>query len=187
MGVELMDLSLASADAGLDSLTLAAVLAGSTGRLRLVAGVDAETVEPYTAARGLCALDHLTSGRAVWRVWGSPPARTQEFVLVVEALWDSWKEGALVYDNREAVYSCADAVVPIHHCGAFFQVRGPLNMPRPPQGRLPPTGPPRGWGGTGSVGRYSGAARWRGRTSRGRRFFEAAGAGGKAALDRGIP
>jgi alkanesulfonate monooxygenase SsuD/methylene tetrahydromethanopterin reductase-like flavin-dependent oxidoreductase (luciferase family) len=44
---------------------------------------------------------------------------------------------ALVFDKPNAVFSDTSKVHRIDHVGAAFQVRGPLNTPQPPQGRLP--------------------------------------------------
>jgi alkanesulfonate monooxygenase SsuD/methylene tetrahydromethanopterin reductase-like flavin-dependent oxidoreductase (luciferase family) len=136
-----------------EPLTAAAAMAGITSRIGLVASVTAALGEPFTAARGLAALDHLSGGRAGWRVARRPPvnappyahrsvlepadeaARAQEFVDVVFRLWDSWEADALALDKVQAVFSRADRVRPIEHEGRFFRVRGPLNTPRPRQGR----------------------------------------------------
>ena len=62
-------------------------------------------------------------------------ARGEEFMAVVEALWDSWAEDAVIDDRRGGRYAKADRIQPINHKGAHYQVAGPLNMPRCPQGR----------------------------------------------------
>ncbi len=52
---------------------------------------------------------------------------------MVLRLWDSWGEDALRHD-RDGVFADPDLVRPIDHRGEHFQVDGPLNVPRPPQG-----------------------------------------------------
>ena len=57
-------------------------------------------------------------------------------MTVVKALWDSWAEDAVVDDRAErAAMRRPDRIRPINHRGDFYQVAGPLNMPRCPQGR----------------------------------------------------
>ena len=56
-------------------------------------------------------------------------------MTVVKALWDSWAEDAVADDRASGVYARADRIRPINHRGDFYQVAGPLNMPRCPQGR----------------------------------------------------
>jgi hypothetical protein len=58
-----------------------------------------------------------------------------EHLDVVLQLFDSWDEDALVFDKAAAVFADRDKVRRIRHSGAFFTVDGPLNAPRPPQGR----------------------------------------------------
>src|SRR4029077_16574102 len=62
-------------------------------------------------------------------------ARGEEFMSVVKALWDSWAEDAVIDDRAGGRYARADRVRPINHKGQYYQVAGPLNLPRCPQGR----------------------------------------------------
>ena len=61
--------------------------------------------------------------------------RTREFLDVIYALWDSWEPGALVFDKANATFTDHAKVHRIDHAGAWFTVEGPLNSPRPAQGR----------------------------------------------------
>src|SRR5205823_10106131 len=61
--------------------------------------------------------------------------RGEEFMTVVKALWDSWAEDAVADERASGVYARADRIRPINHRGDFYQVAGPLNLPRSPQGR----------------------------------------------------
>jgi hypothetical protein len=54
---------------------------------------------------------------------------------VVLQLFDSWDDDALVFDKAAAVFADRNKVRRIRHTGAYFTVDGPLNAPRPPQGR----------------------------------------------------
>ncbi len=50
-------------------------------------------------------------------------------------LWDSWESDALVLDRAEGIYADPDKVRRLNHVGRWFRSRGPLNIPRSPQGR----------------------------------------------------
>lgn len=137
-GYEMILFESARADDPLDCLAIAAAVAPLTRRIGLCATVDITTVEPFTFARGLATLDHLSGGRASWRCVGeTDAARSREFAVVVAALLTSWDKGALVERHGDGILSDADAVRPIDHKGLFFYSRGPLNMPQPPQA-VPP-------------------------------------------------
>ena len=56
-------------------------------------------------------------------------------MTVVKALWDSWAEDAVLDDRAGGRYAKADRIRPINHKGEHYQVAGPLNLPRTPQGR----------------------------------------------------
>ena len=109
--------------------------------------------EPYTVARTFASLDHISKGRVAWNVVtsynpGSPLnygregnmehdlryERAQEFVDVVKGLWDTWDDGAVLADKATGVYLDTTKVRALNHKGRFFQVKGPLNSARCPQG-----------------------------------------------------
>src|SRR5262249_58709713 len=54
---------------------------------------------------------------------------------VVDALWDSWAENAVIDDGAGGQYAKPGRIRPIDHKGQYYQVAGPLNLPRTPQGR----------------------------------------------------
>src|SRR4051794_41746242 len=56
-------------------------------------------------------------------------------MTVVNRLWDSWGEGAVLDDRAAGRYARPDRIRPINHRGQFYRVAGALNMPRCPQGR----------------------------------------------------
>ena len=51
------------------------------------------------------------------------------------SMWDSWEEGAHVADKQSGVFVDPDRLHRLDHNGEFFQVRGPLNIKRTPQGQ----------------------------------------------------
>ncbi|GAB7055103.1 LLM class flavin-dependent oxidoreductase [Paenibacillus sp. YK5] len=137
----------------LEPFTLLGALASITKHIGLGAAISTSVMEPFAAARQLAVLDHLSGGRTAWlastvehlgpkRRLGGPPElsgrelieRQQEFVEVAGRLWDSWEEGAVVIDREQGRYIDSDKVHLIHHVGKHFSVRGPLSIPRPPQG-----------------------------------------------------
>ncbi|UED87260.1 LLM class flavin-dependent oxidoreductase [Streptomyces profundus] len=138
----------------LEPFTSLATLAAVTERIGLIATASTTYFEPYNLARLLASLDHLSKGRAGWNIvtTGAPQAaanfgleahpahaerydRAREFVEVVSKLWDSWEDEALVADPASGLFADTDRVHPIEHLGRHFTVRGPLNIPRTPQGR----------------------------------------------------
>jgi alkanesulfonate monooxygenase SsuD/methylene tetrahydromethanopterin reductase-like flavin-dependent oxidoreductase (luciferase family) len=136
-----------------EPLTLAAGLAMTTERIGLVPQIATEASEPFHAARRLATLDHLSEGRAGWRVHAGPSAlplgglagvnrdaeagrdeRTEEFLTILRRLWDSYADDAIVADKRSGLYVRPDGRQALHHEGRYFQVAGPLNVSRSPQG-----------------------------------------------------
>ena len=136
-----------------EPLTLLAALAATTQHVGLVATVSTSYNDPYAAARKLATLDHLSGGRAginvvtssTWQEaanFGAPgPAdhdaryrRAAEFVDVLRGLWDGWEDGAIRADQAAGVFADPARIHTLDHRGEFFAVRGPLNVPRPPQG-----------------------------------------------------
>jgi N-acetyl-S-(2-succino)cysteine monooxygenase len=134
--------------------TLISMLSATTTHIGLGATVSTSFSEPYNVARIFASIDHISGGRAAWNVVTSsqPRAaanfsrdshlehelryeRAQEFVDVVNGLWDCWEDGAIVADRESGQYLDAAKVHPLDHKGRFFQVKGPLNMMRCPQGR----------------------------------------------------
>nr|WP_314689283.1 LLM class flavin-dependent oxidoreductase [uncultured Pantoea sp.] len=137
-----------------EPLTLLSALAAVTKHLGLVGTVSTSYSEPFTIARQFASLDHLSGGRAGWNVVTSPLegsaknfSRQQhpehalryriadEYLQVVKGLWDSWEEGAFVRDKRSGQFFDPAKLHTPDHRGDFFQVQGPLNIERTPQGR----------------------------------------------------
>ncbi len=137
----------------LEPITMLAALAATTTHVGLGATASTTYNEPFTVARAFASLDHLSGGRAAWNaVTSSAPeaagnfGRThpphdqryqvaEEFVDVVNGLWGCWEEGAVVADHATGQYIDPSKVHALDHHGAYFDVRGPLNISRCPQGR----------------------------------------------------
>lgn len=136
-----------------EPFTVLSALAGATSRIGLAGTVSASYAQPYTTARVLATLDHLSGGRAAWNVVTSVSdgearnhgldrhldhdaryEKAEEFVSVVKRLWDSWGDDWLLRDAVGGRYGDPARLHYIDHDGPWFKVRGPLNLPRPPQG-----------------------------------------------------
>ena len=134
-----------------EPLVLLSALAVVTERIGLVGSVSTSYSEPYNVARQFAALDHLSGGRAGWNVvtstgggenfnlaghrdHGERYERAHEFVDVVTGLWDSWADDAFVLDKASGRWADPAKLRVLDHRGKHFQVKGPLNAARPPQG-----------------------------------------------------
>ncbi|NBC35362.1 NtaA/DmoA family FMN-dependent monooxygenase [Novosphingobium sp. FSY-8] len=137
----------------LEPTTLLAALAMVTSDIGLIGTVSTTYNEPYAVARRIASLDHITRGRAGWNVVTSAGAsearnfgaedlmdhdlryeRAEEFVDVVKHLWDSWADDAVLRDKAAGRYFDPAKLRQLNHRGRFFNVAGPLNVGRPPQG-----------------------------------------------------
>lgn len=138
----------------LEPITTLGALAVQTDRIGLIATVSTTFTEPYNLARQMASLDHISKGRVGWNVvttWSVPAnrnfsrtgqeshsdryERADEYMAVVNGLWDGWADGAVIADRRSGVYVRPGSIRPTNHAGASYQVAGPLNIPRGPQGR----------------------------------------------------
>ncbi|MDB5446515.1 MAG: class flavin-dependent oxidoreductase [Phenylobacterium sp.] len=135
-----------------EPVTLWSALSQSTSNIGFVATSTTTYEDPYTTARKFASLDWISGGRAAWNVVTtgadvspnfSLPAhlehskryeRAQEYVDVVKGLWDSYEDDAFLRDRESGVYLDREKLHLLNHKGAHFQVRGPLNIGRPPQG-----------------------------------------------------
>ncbi len=137
-----------------EPLTVLSALASITHHLGLVGTVSTSYSEPFTVARQFASLDHLSNGRAGWNVVTSPlegsaknfsrqkhPEHAlryriaDEYLDVVKGLWDSWEEDAFIRDKATGQFFDPEKLHTPDHHGDFFQVEGPLNIGRTPQGR----------------------------------------------------
>lgn len=137
----------------LEPFTLLSALAALTRHVGLIATVSTTYNDPYHVARKFASLDHISKGRAAWNIvtghsqsdannfnksehpeLAKRYAIGDEFVQVVKQLWDSWEEDALIYDRENEVAIDTSKVHEINYQGKYHSVKGPLNIPRPPQG-----------------------------------------------------
>ncbi|HEV2574796.1 LLM class flavin-dependent oxidoreductase [Methylocella sp. CPCC 101449] len=136
-----------------EPITLLSALAMVTKNIGLTATASTTYNEPYNLARKFASLDHISHGRSGWNlVTSGQPAeaanfgrdgvkehserysRAREFAEVVQGLWDSWDDDAFIRDTKSGLFFEPDRMHHLNHKGEHFKVRGPLNVPRPPQG-----------------------------------------------------
>ncbi|MCL2516789.1 MAG: NtaA/DmoA family FMN-dependent monooxygenase, partial [Microbacteriaceae bacterium] len=134
-------------------LTLASV-AAHTSRIGLIATASTTFYDPYNLARLFSTLDHLSGGRAGWNIVTTQAAdaaanfgldahpdpatryaRAAEFVEVLERLWDSWEDDAILLDRAGGRYADPAKIHPADFVGEHLRVAGAFNAARSPQGR----------------------------------------------------
>ncbi len=108
---------------------------------------------PFHIARLFSTLDHFAGGRAAWNVvtslndseaqnfgldshegHDSRYERADEVMEIITGLWDSWDDDALVVDKKSGIFADPDKVRRLNYEGNWLRSRGPLTVPRPPQG-----------------------------------------------------
>ncbi|MFL6206630.1 MAG: LLM class flavin-dependent oxidoreductase [Acidimicrobiales bacterium] len=138
----------------LDLSVVLGVLAGATDHIGLGATYSTTYYTPFHVARTFATLDHLTGGRAAWNVVTSVNDseaqnfgfteviphdarydRADEFLEATTGLWDTWEDDALILDRESGTFADPTKVHELGYAGEWFDVRGPLTVPRSPQGR----------------------------------------------------
>lgn len=147
--------SVAGQPAGrLEPTVLLTAVALATERIGIIATASTTYNSPFNLARRLGSMDFISNGRAAWNVvtnagdaaaqnfgLGGAPLhvdryeRAAEFVEVAIKLWDSWEDSAIIGDRVAGRFADESKVHAIDHVGKHFSVKGPLNLPRSPQGR----------------------------------------------------
>jgi N-acetyl-S-(2-succino)cysteine monooxygenase len=139
-----------------EPIALLAAMSTVTSRVGLVPTASTTYNEPYNLTRTLATLDILSEGRDGWnmvtsfsideaRNFGlrdtldssSRHARAAEFAEVMLALFDSWEADGVPRDKPSGIYYDRRKMHVLDHAGTHFKVRGPLDVPRPPQGHIP--------------------------------------------------
>ena len=138
----------------LDPMTVLPLMARVTTHLGLGATLSTTFYEPYQLARSLGSLDLISKGRVAWNVVTSsynaearnfgmdalPDKdlrydRAEDVLAACCALWDSWEPDALVLDRESGVFADASKIRYVDYAGPHVRTRGPLSIPRSPQGR----------------------------------------------------
>jgi FMN-dependent oxidoreductase (nitrilotriacetate monooxygenase family) len=135
-----------------DPMPLVPLLAAATSRLGIIATASTSFYPPFLAARLFRTLDHLSEGRVgINLVTSSPHAAAQnygydqhfehdlryemadEWMELVEKLWNSWDPDAVILDEETGYFADPDKVRHVNFEGQFFKSRGPLNTVPSPQ------------------------------------------------------
>lgn len=136
----------------IDPLILCTALAAQVPDIGFVATMSSTYNSPYNLARRTQSTDIISGGRLIINIvssfnpnvaanFGSEPlpprnqryAKASEFLDVTKKLWASW-DPARECDVPEDLFWDATSAHTIDHHGTYFTVKGPLNVPRGPQG-----------------------------------------------------
>ena len=136
-----------------EPLTILSALATQTSKIGLAGTVSTSYSDPFTVARQFASLDLISKGRAGWNVVTTPlegsalnysrphPEHAlryeiaDEYLEVTQGLWDSWDEDAIARNRETGQFFKREKLHTLNHKGRFFQVAGPLNIGRSPQGQ----------------------------------------------------
>jgi FMN-dependent oxidoreductase (nitrilotriacetate monooxygenase family) len=125
-----------------DPLLLIPAMAAATEHLGFGVTCTLSYEPPYTLARRLSTLDHLTRGRAGWNIvtgyldsaaagmgLGTQTRHDQryeiaeEYMEVVYKLWEgSWEDGAVLRDRARRIFADPAKIHRIRHEGPFYRV-----------------------------------------------------------------
>jgi FMN-dependent oxidoreductase (nitrilotriacetate monooxygenase family) len=138
----------------LDPMAVLPLMARVTTWLGVGATLSTTFNTPYHLARTLASLDLLSKGRICWNVVtsatdmeaqnfgldGIPPKdarydRGDEVLEACCALWDGWQEDTLILDRAGGRFADPSKVRRADYVGTYVRTRGPLSIPRSPQGR----------------------------------------------------
>lgn len=127
-----------------DPMALLPVMASATKHLGFGVTCSLTYEHPYSFARRMTTLDHLTKGRVAWNIvtgYLDSAARNlglnqqlshderydlaDEYLDVVYKLWEkSWDDNAVVRDKAGGIFTDPARVHPIQHQGKYFKVPG---------------------------------------------------------------
>lgn len=137
----------------LDPTVIMMSMAAVTSHLGLGATYSTTYSEPFHVARLFGTLDLMTKGRTAWNIVTSMNDseaanfgrdthmehdarydRADEFMEVVLGHWDSWEDDAILCDKQSGVFADPAKVHRLDYRGKYFKSKGPLPVPRSPQG-----------------------------------------------------
>lgn len=135
-----------------DPMLLIPAMAYATEHLGFASTSSVLQIHPFTFARLISTLDHLTKGRIAWNIvtsylestgrsFGQPGLlqhderyeMADEYLEVCYKLWEaSWEDGAVIKDRQRGIYADPAKVWDVHHEGRYFKVHGcHLSEPSP--------------------------------------------------------
>ena len=136
-----------------DPLLAVSAMAAATTHLGFGITMSTTYEQPYSFARKMTTLDHLTKGRIGWNITTSATesaARNlgldqqiahderyhmaDEFMEVVYKLWEgSWEDDAVVRDRAAGIFVDPAKVHPIAHAGRYYKVPDAFQCAPSPQ------------------------------------------------------
>ncbi|TFW23031.1 LLM class flavin-dependent oxidoreductase [Duganella callida] len=139
-----------------DPLALVPLMAQVTRHLGFGVTCALTYEHPYTFARRMSTLDHLTRGRIGWNIvtgYLDSAARNlgldrqlshderydlaDEYMEVVYKLWEhSWEDGAVINAKQRGIYADPARIHPIRHEGRYYKVPG-FHLSEPSPQRTP--------------------------------------------------
>jgi FMN-dependent oxidoreductase (nitrilotriacetate monooxygenase family) len=136
-----------------DPVPIMGALSYATRNIGIVGTLSTTFYPPFSLARVLATLDHLSRGRIGWNVvtsmaklaaqnygYDDLPAHddryaiADEYMEVVHALWSSWESDALLMDRTTGVFADPRKIHSVDFEGKYFRSAGPLTVPASPQG-----------------------------------------------------
>jgi FMN-dependent oxidoreductase (nitrilotriacetate monooxygenase family) len=133
--------------------TIVPIVAGATRHLGVGLTLSTAFEHPYSMARRLSSLDHLSGGRLAWNIVSSYSkseweaygadmsaredryARLEEYMDLCYQLWDSWEPDAIIADKASGIYADPKKVKEINHEGVYYRCRGRHFVAPSPQGK----------------------------------------------------
>lgn len=125
-----------------------------TDHIGLVSTISSTFSNPFTAARQLLSLDHITKGRVGWNLVTSMtdleafnhgmdglPSREKryekadEFADVMNKLFLSWDSHDFLHERQSKRIIDSNKIKSFQHKGTYFKVHGPSTTPKSPQGK----------------------------------------------------
>jgi len=138
----------------LDPMIVLPLMARVTTHLGLGATISSSLHHPYQTARQLASLDMISNGRAAWNVVTSTTDveaqnvglsgifphderydRADEVLEACTALWRSWDSDPFVFDKEAGIFADPAKLHHANYEGRWIKTRGPLGVPRSPQGQ----------------------------------------------------
>ena len=136
-----------------DLIPIVMGMAMSTTHLGIGATYSTTYHHPFHIARLFATLDHMTNGRVGWNVVTSLNDeeaknfgleshlnhderydQADEIMQAVTGLWDTWGDDAIIADKANGLFANQDKVKTLNYKGRYVSSKGPLTVPRSPQG-----------------------------------------------------
>lgn len=133
--------------------TIVPIVSTATKHLGIGLTLSTAFEHPYSMARRLSSLDHLSEGRIAWNIvssyskseWEAYGAeltkraaryeQLEEYMDVCYKLWDSWEPDAVIADKVSGIYADPARVHEVNHQGQYYRCRGRHFCMPSPQGR----------------------------------------------------